>query len=164
MKKLFIIRHAKSSWKDESLTDFERPLNKRGEKNAPFMGKYLKQENIFPDLIISSKALRAKTTAEIISSNIGYPLEKIDFSKDIYLKSHSMIIEDIKNLDNKLNIIFLVGHNPDLNILAYNLVNLIENIPTTGVVEIEFDTNSWKDISNKNSTLKRFVYPKMFND
>ena len=83
MKKLYIIRHAKSSWKDFSLADYDRPLNKRGFFNAPFMGNILKEKRVMPDLILSSPALRAKTTAEIIAKSIHY-VDKIVFDKKIY--------------------------------------------------------------------------------
>lgn len=159
MKKLYIIRHAKSSWKDSTLDDFDRPLNKRGKLDAPFMGTRLKEKNIMVDLIISSPALRAKTTAEIIAKKINYT-KAILFKKDIYEVGTHAIKKILKKIDNDNNIVFLFGHNPDLNMLAEEYVDFDENIPTCGVVEIEFDCERWADISAINAKLISFDYPK----
>lgn len=161
MKKLFIIRHAKSSWKDSSLNDFDRPLNKRGKLNAPFMGSKLKEKAIVPDVIISSSALRAKTTAEIIAKKINYS-KKIILKNDIYEVGLSAINSILKKQDDKSSVIFLLGHNPDLNILAEEYVSFDENIPTCGIVEIEFDCKRWREISSQNAKLISFDYPKKY--
>ena len=92
MKTLYLVRHAKSSWKYPNLDDFERPLNKRGRKNAPFMGKVLKELKVSPDLIISSPANRAAMTARIIAGKINYPLENILYSETIYEFGESALI------------------------------------------------------------------------
>ena len=162
-KKLFIIRHAKSSWKDSSLNDFDRPLNKRGVLNAPFMGIKLKEKNALPDIIISSPALRAKSTAEIIAKKVKYD-KKIVYKRDIYEVGESAVHKILTNLDNENSVVFLFGHNPDLNMLAENYVNFDENIPTCGIVEIEFNCKRWKDISAKNANLTSFDYPKRYKE
>jgi len=162
-KKLFIIRHAKSSWKDSSLNDFDRPLNKRGVLNAPFMGIKLKEKNALPDIIISSPALRAKSTAEIIAKKVKYD-KKIVYKRDIYEVGESAVHKILTNLDNENSVVFLFGHNPDLNMLAENYVNFDENIPTCGIVEIEFNCKRWKDISAKNAKLISFDYPKRYKE
>jgi len=159
MKKLYIIRHAKSSWKDSTLDDFERPLNKRGKLDAPFMGARLKEKNIAVDIIISSPALRAKTTAEIIAKKINYT-QAILYKKDIYEVGIKAINKMLKKIDDNNNTLFLFGHNPDLNMLADEYVSFDENIPTCGVVEIAFDCERWIDISAKNAKLISFDYPK----
>lgn len=159
MKKLFIIRHAKSSWKDSSLDDFERPLNKRGKLNAPLMGERLKERNAVPDIILSSPALRAKSTAEIIAKKVKYS-KKILFKSDIYDVGESAIREVFKKLNDENSVVFLFGHNPDLNMLAEEYVDFEKNIPTCGVVEIEFDCRKWKDISAANAKFISFDYPK----
>ncbi len=162
MKRLFIIRHAKSSWKNLSLDDFDRPLNKRGEINAPFMGKLLKQKDIVPDLVLSSPANRAKTTAIKISEELDLDDTKIVFENSIYEASSDILIDIIKKVQDKYNTIFLVGHNPSLNSLAYELVKFDENIPTAGIVEIELNMNSWKDIDRKKAKMISFEYPKKY--
>ena len=159
MKKLFIIRHAKSSWKDLSLKDFDRPLNKRGKSNVPMMGKKLLEKGILPDLIISSPALRALTTAKKLAKDIGYD-EKILYNKDIYEADEETLHLMLINVDDINDTIFLIGHNPDLNCLAEKYVDFDENIPTLGIVEIEFHCDSWKKISSKNAFLISFDYPK----
>ena len=162
-KKLFIIRHAKSSWKDSSLDDFERPLNRRGKLNAPFMGIKLKEKNVLPDIIISSPALRAKSTAEIIAKKVKYTKEVL-FKRDIYEVGEHAIEKILKKLDNENSVVFLFGHNPDLNMLAEEYVNFDENIPTCGIVEIEFNCKRWKDISVENAKLISFDYPKRYKE
>ncbi len=163
MKKLFIIRHAKSSWKDFSLDDFDRPLNKRGKLNAPFMGEILKEKNVVPDIIISSPALRAKTTAKIIAKKVKYS-QKIIFKKDIYEIGESAIEKILKKLDDENSVVFLFGHNPDLNMLAEYYVDFDENIPTCGIVEIAFNCGKWKDISSENAKFISFDYPKRYKE
>ncbi|MDA3908665.1 MAG: histidine phosphatase family protein [Sulfurimonas sp.] len=159
MKKLFVIRHAKSSWKDMTLSDFNRPLNKRGSENAPLMGERLKKRNVNPDIILSSPALRAKTTAEIIAKKVNYTKE-IVFNDDIYASMDMILKKLIKNTDDKNETLFLFGHNPDLNMLVEDYIDFDENIVTCGVVEIEFDCKHWKDISRKNAKFISFDYPK----
>lgn len=161
MKKLFIIRHAKSSWKDLSLDDFDRPLNKRGFRDAPFMGKLLYKKDIIPDVIISSPANRAKTTIETITKELKY-IHNIIYNESIYDAALSSLINILKKIEDKNNIVFLVGHNPSLNALAYEFVGFEENIPTCGIIEIKFDTNNWADIANNNAKLISFEYPKKY--
>ena len=159
MKRLFIIRHAKSSWKDVTLDDFDRPLNKRGKKDAPFMAKLLKDKSIYPDLILSSPATRAKVTAITIAKELDME-EKIVFKERIYESSLSTLINCLKKADDTNQIIFIIGHNPSLNALAYEFVDFDENIPTMGIVEIKFNVNNWKDINENNASLISFEYPK----
>ena len=159
MKKLYIIRHAKSSRSDETLEDFERPLNKRGKANAPIMGERLKEKGIMPDIIISSPAKRAKTTAEIIAKEIGYE-KKVLFDANIYEANVNELSKILRALDDKNKTVFLVGHNPSLNDLANYYVHHEENIPTCGVVEIAFACEKWADIEPKNAKLLSLEYPK----
>lgn len=162
MRELILIRHAKSDWSNPLLDDFERPLNKRGEKNAPFMAKILKKEIQKPDLIISSPSFRTKLTLEYFLKEFEYKGEVI-FEKSIYEAPFENLLKVIKNIDDKYKTIFLIGHNPGLNDLANFLLGSFEdNIPTSGVLKIDFDTNSWENISKDNSKLIFFKYPKMF--
>ncbi len=159
MKTIYLIRHAKSSWKDSTLDDFDRPLNKRGKKDAPLMGLKLKEKNIKPDIIISSPALRAKTTAEFISNSIKYNKEII-YDETIYEASTSELISLLKRVDDEHNTIFLVGHNPSLNMLADYFVDFEENIPTCGILQIKIDCGRWSDINSSNAKLISFDFPK----
>ncbi len=159
MKKVYLIRHAKSSWKDFSLDDFERPLSKRGKSDAPLMGAKLHDKKVVPDTILSSPAVRAKTTAEIIAKKIGFEKE-IVYKKDIYKASATTLHQILTKIADKKSIVFLFGHNPSLNELAESYIHFNENIPTCAVVEIAFDCNSWEDISAENARLVSFDYPK----
>lgn len=161
MKKLFIIRHAKSDWSDDSLNDFDRPLNKRGFKNAPFMGKLLKKKSVKPDFILSSPANRAIETAQIIAKKVGYK-KTISTNPDIYEAESKTLEKIIGDIDDKKKIVFLIGHNPGLSDLISILSKMDENIPTCAVVEIGFNTNSWKKISKKNSKVISYEYPKKY--
>jgi phosphohistidine phosphatase len=161
MKTLYLVRHAKSSWKYPNLDDFERPLNKRGRKSAPFMGKILKKRNVAPDLILSSPANRASMTARIIAAKINYPLEKIRYSENIYEFSVNALIEVVSHMDDVINKAMLVGHNPALTELANYIGDQpISNIPTSGVFCAELDIPSWAGISDRCGRLIFFEYPK----
>lgn len=162
MKKLYIIRHAKSSWKDMALDDFDRPLNKRGKRDAPLMGSILKNKNISPDMIISSPTLRAKTTAEIIAKKVNYSKE-IVFDKSIYEATPTKLHKILRKTDDKVCTLFLFGHNPGLNMLAEDYTEFYENIVTCGIVEIEFNCDKWAEIGPKNARLISFDYPKRHN-
>ncbi len=164
MKKLFIVRHAKSSWDNPKLDDYDRPLNKRGKRNAPEMGKRLAQKNIKPDLIISSPAKRAASTAKRIAREISYPVDKIIKNDRIYHGSNSEVIDVIRNVKDSVNTLMIFGHNPGFTDLAnYLSGSNIYNIPTCGVVEIDFNINTWKDIDRNGGDLIEFDYPKKFS-
>ena len=162
MKELILIRHAKSSWSNPLLEDFERPLNKRGAKNAPFMAKVLKQKEVNPDLIISSPSKRTKDTLEFFIKEFDYKGEII-FEESIYEAPYINILKVIKNIDDKHKTIFLFGHNPGFNdLVAFLLGRFEENIPTCGVLKLNFDTNYRKNISKDNSKLIFFNFPKKY--
>ena len=163
MKKLYIIRHAKSSWNDEDIEDFERPLNKRGKQNAPLMGEKLKEKEIMPDIIISSPAQRARSTVEIIAKKINYK-QKIIFNEDLYEADVTTLHNILSKIDNEKSVVFLIGHNPELNMLAEVYVGFDENIPTCGVLEVEFNCDRWKDIGANNAKLVSFDYPKKYSE
>jgi phosphohistidine phosphatase len=161
MKSLILVRHAKSSWKDSSLADFRRPLNKRGKRDAPYMGKLLKKMGIVPDLVISSPALRAAETAKIICAELGVPEEKIRFDEDIYLAGDDDILETVNSVNENVNTLMLVGHNPGLTDFS-NLLSgeFIDNIPTTGIVGLSYDTGKWAELNSSSCSIKFFEYPK----
>jgi phosphohistidine phosphatase len=160
MKKLVIIRHAKSSWDEPFLSDHERPLAERGLKDAPKMAKRLIKENIFPDAILSSDAERAKTTAIIIAKEMDFPSKKIAFTKELYHASVSQILSEIKKTDESVTTLFLFGHNPGLNDLIWKLGGEIDNLPTSGQFGFQFDVKSWGEIGVKNAKIWFFDYPK----
>ena len=161
MKTLYLVRHAKSSWKYPDLDDFERPLNKRGRKSAPFMGTILKKLKVAPDLILSSPANRASMTARIIADKIGYPLDKIRYSESIYEFSANALIDIIEQLEDGVDKVMLVGHNPALTDLAnYIGDKAISNLPTGGVFCADLNIPSWAKISDRCGKVKFFEFPK----
>ncbi len=163
MKTLYLVRHAKSSWKYPNLDDFERPLNKRGRKNAPFMGSILKNLKVAPDLVISSPANRAATTARIIADTIDYPLEKIHYNETIYASSEYDLVQVIQQLDDTVNQAMLVSHNPALTDLANTIGDTaISNIPTCGVFCVKVSISSWAKIGEQRGKLKFFEFPKKY--
>ncbi len=161
MKTLFIVRHAKSSWKDASLSDFDRPLNKRGKRDVPDMGLRLKALNILPDLIISSPANRALTAAKGIAEKIGYPLKSIVGNDVLYHAGSRSIIKFIAATDDKHDSLMIFGHNPGFTYLINDLSDFyLGNLPTTGVFAIEFDVNSWQDLQKAKGRKIMYDYPK----
>lgn len=144
MKTLTVVRHAKSSWSDASLADRDRPLNDRGEHDAPMMGTRMTEAGIRPSLMVSSPAVRAWTTARLIAAELGYPREFLQREDDLYLASVGDIIDVIGRQDTGFNSLMLFGHNPGLTEFANFLVpNLTPNVPTCGVVSVSLDTDEW---------------------
>ena len=144
MKILTIVRHAKSSWKDTSLSDKKRPLNRRGERDAPLMGERIHEHGIRPSLIVSSPATRAWTTAKIIATAINYPREFLQKEDTLYLASLNEILDVVVAQDSGFNNLMLVGHNPGMTDFANFLVpGLTNNLPTAGVVSVQIDQDNW---------------------
>ena len=161
MKKLFIVRHAKSSWDYPELSDFDRPLNKRGKSNAPEMGRRLASRGVKPDLMITSPAKRAAATAKRISREVGYPSDLIRKEELFYHGTIRDIIEVVKSVDDKVETLMIFGHNPDLTSLTNSLSGSdIYNIPTCGIAEIDFDVSSWSEVEKGLGKLISFDYPK----
>ncbi len=161
MKTLYLVRHAKSSWKYPKLDDFERPLNKRGRKNAPFMGSILRELNVAPDLVLSSPASRAAMTARIIAAALDYPLEDIRYSEAIYEFGEKALMDVVTEIDDGVNQAMVVGHNPATNGLANYIGDRpIGNIPTCGVFCVDLDIASWANIKAHCGKVKFFDYPK----
>jgi len=162
MKILYLVRHAKSSWRDPSLDDIERPLNKRGKRDAPFMGELLKEKVVNPDVVFSSPAKRASKTAQIIAEQIGYSKKDIIYAEEIYESSSHELVDFIKKIDDKYNSVMVFGHNPGFTMLNNFLSKkYIDNIPTCGIVALEFNS-SWKEIEKNSAKMLFFDYPKRY--
>jgi phosphohistidine phosphatase len=146
MKTLFLVRHAKSSRDDPSLPDRDRPLDDRGRQDAPKMGKRLAKRDVKPDLLLSSPALRALTTAQLIAEEVGYKHKEIVADDRLYDSSADDLLAVIRALDKKLNSVMLFGHNPEFTDLAHRLSSEISDMPTCAVVEFNFDTKAWSDV------------------
>lgn len=164
MKTLILLRHAKSSWKDMSLADFDRPLNKRGLRDAPFMAQKFKEKQQTPDLILSSPALRTKLTTEEFTNALGEDfITKVFYQPQIYEAHYQTLLQLLRQQKNDHQTILLVGHNPGLTDLAnFFSFEYIENIPTTGILLFNLAINSWKDISSETSKLVFFDFPKNY--
>jgi len=164
-KSLFLVRHAKSDWSNQGQKDYDRELNGRGLGDAPKMGGRLAEMNVMPDLIISSPAVRAKLTAEYIAEQLQYEVDRIQFDEEIYEASTRSLLSVINGLDDKYNKVMIFGHNPTLTYLTeYLTKSPIGNIPTCGAVEIEFEVDSWKEVTGDVGKLKWFIYPKEGQD
>jgi phosphohistidine phosphatase len=160
-KELLLVRHAKSSWDDPYLDDHDRPLNERGLRNAPEMGKRLQGSIVRLDVWISSTALRAITTAEILAEQVGFPPDQIQRTKDLYHASATELQEFIAGLDDAIDSVALFGHNPGMTSLVANLYGLpIDNLPTCGVVHLQFNENTWSAVSSAPPALAYFDFPK----
>jgi phosphohistidine phosphatase len=165
MKRLYLIRHAKSSWKESGVDDIDRPLNKRGKRDASFMGQRLKKYGMSPDLILSSPAKRALRTARIIAKELGYPKENIETRDAIYLQGISAILQEIHTLDDNHDTVMLFGHNPDFTILAKHLTDYqVDNIPTCGIFCVDVNVDSWSDVTEDRGDFVFFDYPKKHRD
>lgn len=161
MKKLYLIRHAKSSWANPTLSDFDRPLNKRGQKDAPEMGKRLQLRKIVPDLLLSSPAERALTTCKIIAEKIHYPSGGIKTDKNLYHAEDAEILQIVQGLDDRYSCVWIFGHNPGLTDFVNLLADAgIDNVPTCGVTACSLDIQSWDEASWKKGVLTFFDYPK----
>lgn len=161
MKTLTIVRHAKSSWKDRTLRDRDRPLNKRGEKAAPEMGERIAEAGIRPSLIVSSPAVRAWTTAKVVAQKLNYPLEFLQREDALYLASLDNWLDVVAAQDNGFNSIMLFGHNPGLTDFAnYLSPGLTHNVPTAGVVCVNIDRDDWLLYERPETELVFYDYPK----
>ena len=160
-RQLTLLRHAKSSWNDASLKDRNRPLNDRGERDAPLMGQRLRARGARPTLILTSPAVRARRTARIVAREIGYPLEFLQREDELYLASPDEVVAVLARQDGGFNDIMVCGHNPGLTGLANRLTGAgIDNVPTTGVVVIGLDLESWAELDGARGELLLFDYPK----
>jgi phosphohistidine phosphatase len=164
MKQLIIVRHAKSDWGNPDLRDFDRPLNKRGKANAPEMAHRLVKKQIKPQLIVSSPALRALTTAKFFADTWQITLEEIQYEPRIYEASENTLLNVINNFDNSYDHIAMFGHNPGLTDLVNYLDGHIYEMPTCSVVILEFPFNDWAMISNGTARVLLFDYPKSGDD
>ena len=160
MKTLFLVRHAKSSKDDPTLADRDRPLADRGRKEAPKMGKRLARREVKPDLLLSSPALRALTTAQLIADELGCERKDIVVDDRLYASSAQGLLAVIRALDNTLDRVMLFGHNPEFTELAHRLSSEIVDMPTSAVAEFDFDTQAWSDVGELEPAKAVLDYPK----
>jgi len=161
-RRLTLVRHAKSSWKEAELGDFDRPLNSRGKRDAPEMAKRLAENLVLPELIISSPAKRAKKTLAAVTEALRQPEETVELDEEIYGASLSTLLSLVRSLPGDARHVMLVGHNPGLTELADTLLakGSIINIPTSGVVRLELSSPEWAGAGPGTARLVEFDYPK----
>jgi phosphohistidine phosphatase len=161
MKTIYLVRHAKSDWGNANTGDFERTLNTRGMKAAPFMAALLKKKMIAPELVISSPATRALTTAELFCDILDYPKEQIQTRMEIYEGGVLNLLKIIQQIPDTCSSAMLFGHNPTLTEFS-NLLggSYIESLVTCGVVRIDLDIESWKEANPDGGKMIWYDFPK----
>jgi len=159
MKTLFLLRHAKSSWNDSSLQDFDRPLNARGLKGAELIGTFIKKEKVSFDLVLSSPAVRARETIEIVLKTAKLPVE-VRYDQRIYDASPPALIEVITQIDEDKKKVLLVGHNPGIERLLEMLAGGITHVATGTFAKIDLKAAKWTNILASPGSLDWVVKPK----
>lgn len=159
MKTLYILRHAKSSWTDANLSDFERPLNERGIKTAPFMGELMTKKNFQPELILSSPAQRARQTALLVKK-AGRMKAEIRYDERIYEASPLRLMEVVSEIENHINSVLLVGHNPGFEGLVKFLTGKSERMTTTALAVVDLEIDHWKSVHPECCALRILIHPK----
>jgi phosphohistidine phosphatase len=162
VKRLILLRHAKSSWSDDGLSDSERPLSGRGERDAPRMGVRLRERGIRPDLVLSSPALRARRTASLVARALDYPDDAIRLDATLYLAAPVEILAVVAEQADAVDCLLVVGHNPGLTELTNLLLPELElaNLPTAGTVVVDCATERWAEVRNAQRRLVYYDYPK----
>lgn len=157
------MRHAKSSWDDPTLSDFERPLNKRGRKAAPLMGKFMRERKIKPDLVISSPAERARETTALVSKAAKIK-GSVRYDERIYAASVNTLFEVVSQIEDDANEVLLVGHNPGLEELLEHLTGEVQRMPTAALARINLDIEKWGGVGERSGRLEWIVKPKELAD
>jgi len=147
MKTLLVMRHAKSSWKDQEIPDHDRPLKKRGRKDIVNMAKLLKKKGLVPDYIISSTAVRAKDTASLMIEKLNYK-GKSEFIEEFYMAEPETYIEHISKVSDKVNTLLIIGHNPGLEGLVMTLGDKITSLPTGSIAKLYLFIDKWSELTS----------------
>ncbi|MFY9607046.1 MAG: histidine phosphatase family protein [Blastocatellia bacterium] len=159
MKTILLLRHAKSSWDQPSLRDFDRPLAARGKRDAPRMGKALRKRIPHPELIISSPAARTRATIKAIAASARFEAE-IQFEESVYGASSAELIKLIRRLPREKASAMIVGHNPGLEDLVARLIGNPERMPTAALACVEFQIDRWEDVEDGEGKLAWLLTPK----
>ncbi|MBV7437525.1 histidine phosphatase family protein [Aeromonas sp. sif2416] len=157
---LLLVRHAKSSWEEVALSDRARPLARRGQRDAPLMGKRLAKAGVKPDAILSSPACRALSTANIIAEALDFRAKSILVDERLYASDVETLLAVIGELGDPLRCVMLFGHNPEFTDLAHRFSGKITRMPTCAVVQFTFDAASWSAIAGLKPVRVLFDYPK----
>ena len=160
---LILIRHAKSSWANALQSDFDRPLNDRGNEEAPAMGEKLRKKHLIPDLIVASSAKRTRQTAKKIAKEVGYDPDNIKWEEKLYHCIPSVFEEVIYELNTRVKTVFIVAHNPGITEFVNQLSPdfKIDNMPTCGIVGAHLNIDEWNSFPNAKKEVFLFKYPGM---
>jgi phosphohistidine phosphatase len=159
LKHLFILRHAKSSWDESYLADFDRPLNERGMNAAPFMGEFIAKQQIFPDVFLSSPAKRAMQTAQLVKDSSGFNVP-LRFDERVYEASPLSLLQVISEVENSIGSVMLIGHNPGIEGLIRILTGQLEAMPTAALAMIDLDIHKWSDACDGSGVLTAVYRPR----
>jgi phosphohistidine phosphatase len=163
MKKLFLVRHAKSSWKDPDLPDRERPLNNRGKRDAPFMGKVLRERGVELDSLISSPAKRAMATARFIAHGLKYPKSEIVANELLYNCTMNDLLTVIRGIKNTLSAAMIICHDSSIAACTNFITDAsMAKFPTCGVLCVEFSIDQWTEVGKEKGAICYFEYPKQY--
>lgn len=160
MKVLYLVRHAKSSWSNPEQDDFDRPLNDRGKRDAPFMAQIMHANGDVPELILSSTAKRAKQTAGAFAGVFVKEDPDLELEGRLYLASVGDMLRIINEIEDRYDKVAVIGHNPGISHLVTYLCHEDVDLPTTGIVRIDFGANSWQEVSGSTGSFRWLDYPK----
>jgi len=166
MKELILVRHAKSDWGSEVLKDIDRPLNERGYRDAYFMSEWFLKEKTKPQVIVSSSATRALSTAMIFARTMEADVKKMRITEQIYECHSSDLINYLSSVEDTVDSLMVFCHNPCITEVCNELSDdvFIENVPTCGIVHLRFEMKSWKELGSEKGSLGFFRYPKDFRN
>jgi phosphohistidine phosphatase len=159
LKRLLLLRHAKSSWDNPALADFDRPLNERGMKTAPLIGRFMRDRKVRPDLILSSPAERARETAALVTRAAGLDAP-LRYDERIYEATSSRLLEVVSQLEETADEVLLVGHNPGMEELLERLTGESRRMPTAALARVQFDVEKWNKLRERSGRLEWLVKPK----
>lgn len=159
MKTLYLLRHAKSGWKDSTLPDFDRPLTKRGQSAAQAIGHFMRKRKLKIDLVLCSPAARARETIEIALASAGLSFE-VRFDERIYEAGPARLLDVVSQVEEEANNVLLVGHNPGLEELVHLLTDKVEHFPTGALAQISIGEDKWGKLAPKKCKLDWLVKPK----
>ena len=162
MRRLTLVRHAKSDWSVAGQPDWERTLNARGLRDAPEMGRRLRERKLKPDLILTSPAVRALTTATLLAKELGLPVEKLHKDERLYHASPGVILEVIRELGGSSRHVMVVAHNPGLTEFSDQIASdrRIDHMPTCAVVTVAVDVRQWTDLEWQSAKDTELDYPR----
>ncbi|MDQ0893683.1 SixA phosphatase family protein [Agromyces ramosus] len=160
MKTLLLVRHAKSSWEQTGVSDHERPLNHRGRRDAPDMGRRLAERGVAPDVLLTSTAVRARSTAALIADALGFDQARITADERLYGASVDEVLAVIRELADDDSCAIVVGHNPETESLAHRFAGEIRDLPTGAVAEFTFDVDAWDELGEVAPTSVRLDTPR----